>query len=173
MSMFRNEHGQRTHSVTATLVTAVAVVLGGGVLLAPTGAGANATAEPSRSWQPRVVLTPDADGNPASGRIGFAMGTAADGTAVAVWERERTDDKVIELSRRAPGGSWSDPLVAATVSKSSWVGDMVVAADGTATFTVSRVRVAPDTYEGFVQTWRPNGQLGTSACHPERDAAGR
>ncbi|MBA2639974.1 MAG: hypothetical protein H0U77_08280 [Nocardioidaceae bacterium] len=106
------------------------------------------------------MLTESADGNPASGRMGFAMGTAADGTAVAVWERERVNDKVVELSRRPPEGRWSDPLIAATLPKSARVGDMVVAADGTATFSVAGVQVAPDTYVGFLQTWRRNGQLG-------------
>ncbi len=125
------------------------------------GPGAQADARQSvRHWQPRDVLTQEAAGSTASGRNGFAIGTAADGTAVAVWERDRAEDKVIELSRRAPGGPWSEPLVAATVSHGARLDDLVVAGDGSATFSVDAVEVAPGTYRGLLQTVRPDGRLG-------------
>jgi hypothetical protein len=125
----------------------------------------------AQSWSPAVVLTPD--GNASNGVNGslrpqYLVGTGADGTAVAVWERVRSDDKVIELSHRAPGGDWSEPVTLAVVGQHYWLSDLVVDAAGRATYSVYFIGHVVR-YSGFVQTWHPNGQLSSKLHTVSKD----
>lgn len=142
---------------------AVVCMVGVAALLPMSGVSA---AVPTRDWSPEEQVTAYGDDNSTWVRPQYLVGSAADGTAVAIWEHKRDTDKLIEMSRRVPGGSWSTPAVVATVSRSAWLGEMVVDAAGDATFTMHRVRVAPDTYEAFVQTVFANGDVGRRHLSP-------
>lgn len=120
----------------------------------------------TRAWGPEEQVTLFGDDNSTWVRPEYLVGSAADGTAVAIWEHKQDVGKTIEMSRRATGGSWTSPVVVARVPKSTWLGEMVVDAAGDATFTVHRVRVAPDTYESFVQTVSANGDIGKRHLSP-------
>lgn len=144
-------------------VKAIIVFVGVAALLPISGVSA---AIPTRDWSPEEQVTAYGDDNSTWVRPEYLVGSAADGTTVAIWEHKRDTDKLIEMSRRAPGGSWSAPAVVARVSRSAWLGEMVVDAAGDATFSMQRVRVAPDTYRAFVQTVFANGDIGRRHLSP-------
>ena len=123
-------------------------------------------AVPTRDWTPEELVTSYGDDNSTWVRPEYLVGSAADGTAVAIWEHKQDTGKTIELSRRPTGGSWTTPVVVASVPKSTWLGEMVVDAAGDVTFTMQRVRVAVDTYETFVQTVSANGDIGQRHLSP-------
>jgi len=122
-------------------------------------ASPGAAAAPTREWTPEAPLTQNGDDNSTWVRPEYFVGSTRDGTAVALWENKLSDGKLIQVSRRAPGGTWSDPQTVRT-SRGAWLGDMVVDAAGDVTFTLRRVRVGLDTYKNFVQTMYADGTVG-------------
>jgi hypothetical protein len=148
---------------------AMVCILGAVAVLPMSGVSA---AIPTRDWSPEEQVTAYGDDNSTWVRPEYLVGSAADGTTVAIWERKRDTDKVFEVSRRPVGGSWSAPVVVAQVSRSSWLGDLVVDASGDATFTMYRVRVAPETYKTFVQTVPANGDIGRRHRSPGTQLVG-
>lgn len=125
-----------------------------------------AAAVPARDWSPEELVTSYGDDSSTYGRPEYLLGSAADGTSVAIWEHRRKTDKLIEMSRREPGGTWSPKVVVARVSRSAWLGEMVVDASGDATFTMQGVEIAPDTYRAFVQTVFADDHVGRRHLSP-------
>ncbi|MEO8330396.1 MAG: hypothetical protein ABI586_10350, partial [Candidatus Nanopelagicales bacterium] len=141
------------HSVSAR---SAAVAVGAAALVALVLPATGNAATPTRSWLPEVKLTAAAFDGLNQTSKDFAVGSAADGTATAVWSRERSTDVVIEMARHTPGGSWSPPAVIDTLPLGASVKDMVVSASGDATFSLLHVQSMGGSLN-YVQTILANG----------------
>ena len=117
------------------------------------------------AWQPVQQVNPD---DPAVTDIGAAfVGTADDGSAVAVWLEWRGEDARLVASRRPVGGAWGPPqLVDDLTEKADVTGgrtalsSMVVLPGGSALISYQEYDDDADAdFVGKVVTLHPDGSV--------------
>lgn len=154
---------RRVNAARDRLTAAVSpvMVLAAGLSVGPDAASASPAPDVVADWRPRQVVNLDYKDSRSVEEYS-ELGMTADGTAVAVWNRQVGRRLLVEGARKPSGGDWSQPTVLARTEAVGSAGqtDLFVDAAGNATVGYSDYLDIGTRFRSLVRTWRADGTVG-------------